>query len=163
MTRARIITKIGDVFSVPLDGGSKKYFQYVANDLTQLNSSVIRAFKSTYPIDSSPDLLQVVAGDVDFYAHVVLKWGIKMKLWERVGNLSFTDKLDVLFRASNDYGNPSIKTSHNWRVWKIGEDDQRVGKLGGEYLKAEIGVVVDPPSVVHRLRTGEYSFVYPGY
>lgn len=58
---ARVVTKIGDVFEVKLDENTKKYFQYVANDLTQLNSDVIRAFKKKYPVDESPDLKDVVA------------------------------------------------------------------------------------------------------
>jgi len=72
---ARIRTKIGDVFSVPLDNINKKYFQYIANDLTQLNSDVIRAFVKRYPIDAVPDLLDVVRDDVDFHAHVRHKVG----------------------------------------------------------------------------------------
>lgn len=41
----RIVTQIGDIFIVYLDSTTKKYFQYVANDETMLNSSVIRVFK----------------------------------------------------------------------------------------------------------------------
>lgn len=41
----RVLTKIGDVFEVKIDETSKKYFQYIANDMTQLNSDVIRGFK----------------------------------------------------------------------------------------------------------------------
>lgn len=41
----RVVTKVGDVFSVKLDNEMKKYFQLIAFDLTQLNSDVIRAFK----------------------------------------------------------------------------------------------------------------------
>ena len=37
----RVVTKIGDVFSVKLDNEVKKYFQLIAFDLTQLNSDVI--------------------------------------------------------------------------------------------------------------------------
>jgi hypothetical protein len=44
--KKRTVSTIGDVFSVPLGDGHKKYFQYVANDVTQLNSDVIRAFKT---------------------------------------------------------------------------------------------------------------------
>jgi hypothetical protein len=159
----RITTKIGDVFSVPLDDSSKKYFQYVANDLTQLNSSVIRAFKANYPIDSSPDVLEVVTGEVDFYAHVVLRWGVKMELWRKVGNVPFSGQLPVLFRGSNDDGNLSIRLSRNWYVWRIGEETRHVGELVGDYRKAEIGSVVPAPSVVHRMRTGEYDFAYPKF
>lgn len=53
---ARIVTKIGDVFSVTLDDTTKKYFLYVANDLSQLNSSVIKVFKNKYELDAKPDL-----------------------------------------------------------------------------------------------------------
>jgi hypothetical protein len=44
----RISTKIGDVFSAKIDGNTKKYFQLIAFDLTQLNSDVIRGFKKVY-------------------------------------------------------------------------------------------------------------------
>ncbi len=44
----RVVTKVGDVFSVKLDNEVKKYFQLIAFDLTQLNSDVIRAFKKVY-------------------------------------------------------------------------------------------------------------------
>ena len=162
MTVRRVRTRIGDVFSVPLDGSSKKYFQYIANDLTQLNSDVIRAFKKTYPLNATADLLEVVRDDVDFYAHVVVKWGIEMNLWEKIGNVPYSETPDVLFRDSKDYGR-KLKTSYDWRVWKINEKFRAVGSLVGDYQKAEIGVVVAPPDVVQRMRTGEYDFVYPGY
>ena len=43
----RTITKVGDVFSVLIDTNTKKYFQYVGNDLMQLNSDVIKTFKNS--------------------------------------------------------------------------------------------------------------------
>ena len=45
---ARVYTKIGDVFSVKIDENSKKYFQLIAYDLTQLNSDVINKNNNTY-------------------------------------------------------------------------------------------------------------------
>ncbi len=125
----RTITKIGDVFSVKLDDNRKKYFQYVANDLTQLNSDVIRAFKKTYSINPNPDLSEIVTDEVEFYAHCVTKWGIKLGLWERVGNIANVGKVEVVFRDSEDYGNPEIKVSYGWWIWKINEEQKRVGKL----------------------------------
>ena len=77
---ARISTKIGDVFSVKVDENNKKYFQLITFDLTQLNSDVIRAFKKAYPIDITPDLSEIVDGEIEFYAHCVTKWGMKMNL-----------------------------------------------------------------------------------
>lgn len=165
---ARVIIKIGDIFSVKLDDNSKKYMQYVANDLTQLNSDVIRAFKKIYPIDSNPDLAEVVRGEVDFYAHCVVKWGVKLGFWEKVGKVSDVGKVEVIFRGTNDYGHKlgeePIKISHNWYVWKINDERfTRVGELVGEDQKSEIGIVVSPDAIVHRMKTGKYDFVYPGY
>ena len=59
----RVVTKVGDVFSVKLDNEVKKYFQLIAFDLTQLNSDVIRAFKKVYPIHATPTLLDIVNDD----------------------------------------------------------------------------------------------------
>jgi hypothetical protein len=160
---ARANTKIGDVFSVKLDDSTKKYIQYVTNDLTQLNSDVIRAFKKAYPINATPDLSEVVKGEVEFYAHCVIKWGIKLNLWEKVENIADVGKVEVLFRGSTDTGKPEIKVSDNWYVWKINEPFKDVGQLKGENQKAEIGMVISPVHIVHRVRTGEYDFVYPKY
>jgi hypothetical protein len=38
----RVITKVGGIYEVRLDENIKKYFQYITNDRTQLNSDVIR-------------------------------------------------------------------------------------------------------------------------
>jgi hypothetical protein len=162
---ARINTKVGDIFSVKVDNNSKKYMQYIVSDLTQLNSDVIRAFKKEYPIDANPDMSGIVKGEIQFYAHCVTKWGIKLGYWEKVGNVADVGKIDhILFRSSEDRGNPEVKISYNWWVWKINQEQKRVGKLTGENQKAEIGSVIPPDSIVHRMRTGEYDFKgYPGY
>ena len=161
---ARANTKIGDVFSAKINDSSKKYFQYIVSDLTQLNSDVIRAFKKVYSLDESPDLAEIISGEVEFYAHCVTKWGVKLGYWEKVGNIADVGKIDhILFRDSGDYGNPQIKVSQDWWVWEINEEQKRVGKLVGENQKAEIGIVMDADSIVHRMRTGEYDGFYPSY
>jgi len=162
---ARIITKIGNVFVAKIDDKTQKYFQYVANDLTQLNSSVIRAFEKKFSIDANPDLSEVVKGEVQFYAHCVLKWGIQLGYWEKVGKVADVGEVNVFFRDTNDYGHKlgedPVRISDNWYVWKINEKPKRIGKLEGEYQKAEIGLVVNSEDIVHRMRTGTYSFDYP--
>jgi hypothetical protein len=158
----RANTKIGDVFSVAIDNNSKKYFQYVVSDLTQLNSDVIRAFKKVYPIKANPDLSEIVNGEVEFYAHCVTRLGLKMKFWEKVGSIAEIGNFQkVLFRSSGD--NPQTKISQNWWVWTINEEQKPVGKLEGENRKAEIGSVIPPDSIVHRIQTGKYDFVYPEF
>jgi hypothetical protein len=159
----KIITKKGDVFCAALNDTQKKYFQFVGLDLTQLNSEVIRVFKKTYLIDERPVLEDVVKEEIDFYAHVVVKWGIQMKLWDKVGNVPGVGEVNQLFRASDDYGNPQVSVSSNWRIWKINEPFIKVSKLRGDYQRAEIGVVVAPGNVLKRMQTGKYDFVYPGF
>ena len=163
----RITTKIGDIFCAKLDNRTKIYFQYIANDLTMLNSSVIKVLKKIYDGDERFSMEDVVIDEIDFYAHVVIEWGIEMELWEKVGNDLDVGKTDVLFRSTLDYGHKigeePIKISHNWRVWKINEPFKNVGKLSGENRRAEIGIVLTPLDIIDRMRTGKYHFVYPQF
>ncbi len=169
MKSKRVVTKIGDVFSVKIDADTKKYFQLIAFDLTQLNSDVIRAFKKKYPINADPHLDEIVEGEVEFYAHCVANWGVKMGLWEKVGKSGDIGRLDhILFRDTEDYGckegEAPIRVSNRWYVWRIGCGFRDVGKLKGENRKADIGLVINPESIVHRMRTGEYDLpFYPGF
>lgn len=154
-------TKIGDVFAVKLDNGCKKYFQLVDFDLTQLNSDVIRIFKKEYSANTVPVLTEVINNDVDFYAHCITVFGIKLGFWEKVGNMPDVGSIDVLFRSSSD--SPKTKISNNWWIWKVNEPQQYVGKLEGENKFAEIGSVIPPDSIVYRIKTGRYDFVYPEF
>ncbi len=166
---ARVNTKLGDVFSVKTDSNNKKYFQLIAVDSTQLNSDVIRAFKKTYPLDENPELFEIINDEVDFFAHCVTKLGLKMNLWEKVGNtqeIGNTD--DILFRDTNDYGVKSgeepIKVSNNWYVWRINDKKfTQVGKLEGENRKAEIGIVINPLGIIELLKGNKYPVHYPGF
>ena len=165
----RTNTKIGDIFSVKITDNSKKYFQLIAFDLMQLNSDVIRAFNQIYPLDVNPDLQEIIKEEVEFYAHCVTKLGLKMKLWESVGNIDeIGTTSNVIFRDTNDYGSKlgeePIKVSNKWYVWRINDKDfTTVGKLQGENRKAEIGGVLNPYDIVERIKTGKYSFFFPGF
>jgi hypothetical protein len=165
----RVITKIGDVFSVRIDENSKKYFQLIAFDLTQLNSDVIRAFKKVYPVDENPDLSEIINGEVEFYAHCVTKWGVKMDLWGKVGQMKEIGSLDhILFRDTNDYGykigDEPIRISKNWYVWHINDKDfTRVGKLKGKNREAYIGLVVNPLGILELLKGNNYPINYPNF
>lgn len=164
-------TKIGDVFSVKISEHQKKYFQYISNDLIQLNSDIIRVFKRFYSLEETPDIVDVISDEVDFYAHCVTKFGIKFGLWEKIGNTSEIGKPEsILFRDTNDYGykvgQAPLKISHNWHVWRITDKDfRKVGELIGENRKAEIGLVMNPIEIVHRMKTGVYEMManYPDF
>ena len=155
--------KIGDVFEIDLGSDSKAYMQYIANDATQLGSEVIRVFETRYAVDDLPDPREIVDGTVEFHAHAFVHLGAKEGLWSKVGNVQNLGKLDVLFRDTDDYGNPEVAVSEKWYVWKIGKRIKAVGKLTGRYQEAEIGVVIPAEYVVERIQMGEYQFVYPGY
>ena len=159
----RTYVKIGDIFSVAFDEKHQKIFQYIADDLTQLNSSVIRVFRNIYSKEEVLDWNELVKNDVEFYTHAFVRNGIKLGYWQKVGRSSEIGTCDVFFRNSSDYGNPKIEISENWYVWKINQPTVRVGKLEGEYQKAEIGVVISPDSIVHRMKTGKYDFFFPSF
>lgn len=167
--KKRIVTKIGDVFSVKIDEKTRKFFQLIAYDLTQLNSDVIRAFKRTYSYDEMPKMSEIVKGEVAFYAHCVTRAGIKFGYWEKVGRCDFSDTVDhIIFRDTEDYatmpGEHPITVSNNWYIWRIGDADfTDVGRLVGENRMAEIGLVFEPQSIVHRIRTGSYPWDYPDF
>jgi hypothetical protein len=167
MTKLKTI--IGDVFSVMVDDSSMKCFQLIAFDSIQLNSDVIRAFKKVYSINSKPDLSVIVNDEVEFFAHCVTKFGLKMNLWEKIGNIrEIGNTAQILFRDTNDYGSTvgelPVKISRNWHVWHINDNNfNHVGKLAGNNRKAEIGIIVNPYDVLERIKTGKYDFVYPDF
>ena len=97
----RIVTKIGDIFCVDIGDNRKRYFQYIANDICQLNSSTIRVFKTNYPLDGETNMDEIVADEVDFYTHTVLKIGIQDGLWLKVGNCKNVGHFDsIIFTSS---------------------------------------------------------------
>ena len=165
----RVITKIGDVFSVKIDGEYKKYMQYISNDLTQLNSDVIRAFKKKYPIDENPTIESIIEDEIDFYAHCILKFGVKMLLWEKVGSNKNIGNLDnILFRGTKDYGHKvgdePIRVSNSWHVWKINDEKfTTVKTLTEQIKKADIGLVYNPLGIIELMKNKKYPINYPDF
>lgn len=161
--------KIGDVFSVQINADYVKFFQYIANDSTQLNSNVIRVFKNEYSINAVPQMVDIVNDTVDFYAHCMVNIGIKLAIWAKVGTISQVgDISQIMFRGTNDYGHKRgeepVNVSQNWYVWRINDPAfSYVGILDEKAKDAEIGIVVNPVSIVQRIRTGRYDFFYPGF
>jgi hypothetical protein len=165
----RKVTKIGDVFSIKIDETYKKYIQYIANDLTQLNSDVVRAFTKKYSIHENPSLDEIINDNVDFYAHCVLKFGVKLNLWENVGsNQNIGSFENILFRDTLDYGhkvgeNP-IRNSNNWHIWKINDEKfTNVKKITEQIRKADIGLIFNPLGIVELLRNNKYPVNYPEF
>lgn len=153
----------GDVFGVRLADGSMRCFQYIARDMTQLNSNVIRVFHEVYQPDEPVDVQRVTSGRIDFHVHVFLNVGVKLGFWHWVGRAKPPERVDVLFRDSEDYGDPSVKVSTQWYVWQVNAPMRKIGALVPKYQESEIGIVVPPHEVVHRIQHGRYEFSYPRY
>ena len=77
----RIVLKVGNVFCVEIERTCKYFFQYITDDKSQLNTNVIRVFKTRYPLDYVPNVDDIVNDEVMFYAHVILKFGINERIW----------------------------------------------------------------------------------
>lgn len=153
----RIITKIGDIFCVEVDNSYKCYFQYVANDMTVLNSSVIRVFAKHYPIDYIPVFDDIVNDKVHFYAHTILRFGILYNAWYKVGkhsNIGNTD--EITFRMYNDLGDWSRSKSFNWVIWKINKEMKFIGEMREEYVHIDLGIVLTYEDIVSKIKTGKF-------
>ncbi|WP_419545877.1 hypothetical protein [Odoribacter laneus] len=156
----RVVIRVGNVFCADIKGKFKRYFQYIGLDYEELNSQVIRVFKTHYPVDAAVDLKEVVKDEVDFHVHVVIRAGFHYNYWEKVGNVPFKEKADALFRATDDFArgpwDPLVKVSSRWYVWRMNEPMVFVGRLNEETRKADIGLVWDPGSVFKRMETGYF-------
>ena len=158
----RIVTKIGNVFCVDVDNQYKRFFQYIADDMTMLNSRVIRVFKRKYPMDYIPKMEEIVKDEVDFYAHTIIKFGIQQNLWYKVGKSSeLGDVESILFRKSEDYAFSKEEKSYDWYIWHIAQPTQSIGELTDKYKDLDIGILIAYPNIVKRIKTGEYGFKYP--
>lgn len=160
--KKRIVTKIGNIFCVEIRNEYKEfkcYFQYVANDMTQLNSSVIRVFKKRYHIDAEPSMEEIVKDEVSFYVHTVLRVGIMTNSWYKVGTSKEIGETDnIMFRTHDDvnYHGTGKTKSYKWRVWRIGGEMRLVGEMNDTYRKYHLGWVFPYLEVVAKIETGEY-------
>jgi len=166
---ARIYTKKGDIFSAKIDENNKKYFQYITNDMRQLNSDVIRVFKTIYPIDAKPDLSEVVKDEIDFVSHCVINLGIKMNYWTKEGKAEdIGDFTNIIFRNTTNFGRhineEPIKISDTWYVWRIGDERTvRVGRLENENRNSYIGLVFPPMGIIELLKGNKFPMLYPDF
>lgn len=157
----RVITKIGDVFVALIDNTYKVYFQYIVNDLSLLNSDVIRVFKKKYLKDEQPTLQEIIKDDIAFYAHCVTNFGIKQGYWEKIGNIKETgDFSQVLFGDKNDEADIN---NHEWYVWQINKDTKHVGSLKNNKKKIYPGGIWPSQSIIYKIKYGYYEGVFGYY
>ena len=151
----RIVTKIGDIFSVTLDNGNLRFFQYIANDLSCLNSSVIRVFKKEYLKGYELNSEEIVSDRIDFYSHTILKFGISDGAWQKVGNCqNVSDTENILFRMY--LSDAACHKDRIWYAWHINKVRFTIGKLSQEFrAKSDIGLVFPYDDIVMRIKEGK--------
>lgn len=164
----RVITKIGDVFSIPISETEKRYMQLIAFDSTQLNSDVVRIFEKKYSIEENLNIEFIINDNTCVYVHCTADLGIKLNLWEKVGRIDDVGDLkNIIFRDTNDYGkkigSEPVKISNNWFVWRINEDFKDVGKLEGETKNSFIGLVINPLGILEIAKGNKYPVNYPDF
>ena len=157
----RVMTRVGDIFCVEL-GEYKVYFQFVAVDTSQLNSTTIRVFETKYPLDYVFRAEEVVNDDVSFFAHTMLKVGLKQNLWTKVGKSKNLGDLDqVLFRTTSDWTPYRLK-AYRWWVGGINQEYEMIGELTEEYKKKpHFGWVMRPIDIVEKIEFGDYQVKLP--
>jgi hypothetical protein len=154
--------KQGEIYSVVVNK-SARYFQYLHDDSTQLNSNIVRFFKGQYELESNISCEKIQSSGVDFYAHVLIKAGIKHNLWKKYSQIDTQSLDDVWFRDSPDYGHPSIKITDKWWLWQANSSRQLFNKSTHELLISHVGIVISPDQILKRLETGSFQFFYPKY
>ncbi len=156
--KKRVITRKGDVFCVEIDSQYKVYLQYVAVDMTMLNSTVIRVFKTKYSIDSDEDIETIVNDDIWFYAHTMLQVGLKGNYWYKCGkSKNIGNPESIMFRIPEEGDLSIITVSHNWDIWKINKEMQWVGNLTEDLKKIDLGDVFSPIFIYEKIKYGEYQ------
>lgn len=156
--------KIGDVFAIECPQGIR-CFQYLGKDETQMSSDVIAAFTPVFSTTDLPELKFLVRSEVGFYAHCIIKFGLKLSAWRKLGNTPVhADASTVQFRASSDYGNKAVSRSLAWWIWRMNEPQRFVGRLEGQNQRAFIGIVFTPLDISRWACSGKIEIGgYPSY
>ena len=142
----KVVTKKGNIFCIDIDN-QKRYFQYVADDKTELNSSVIRVFKRIYPTNHIPKMEEIINDEIDFYAHTVLKVGVWKGAWTKVGFINdLGNTEDIYFKWFDK----------DWYTWKINNEMIDIKDCWRDLEKCHLGIVFSYKSILSRIRTGKF-------
>jgi hypothetical protein len=149
--------RIGDIYRARLSGGEYAFMQHSANDSTQLNSNVVFVMSEKYQATQEVKQIEACEG---FFAHVFLKAGETLNIWERVGwREPAIVEIPVTWAKCRDE-DLRLEVSDNWRVWRTNEK-MRAPLNQDELTRAELGIVINPTQIVERMERSAYSFKYP--
>jgi hypothetical protein len=74
----------------------------------------MRAFKRKYSIDENAELAEIVKDEIDFYAHVFAKLGVKMNLWKKMGNSPNVGRIRAYFIQRPTQARMKLKACGQW-------------------------------------------------
>ncbi len=169
----RLILKKGNIYCAELKSGTTRYFQYLIDDPCQLNSETIRVFNFKGKKNIPDDLDKVIQSGVEFYAHVVIKWGIQRNFWYKVGYSTIDDNYKYpMFRDVFNLGEDEIiidrkiqfKKTNKWQIWQAGQpfsSRRNIGWLTEKYKKIDLGIVFSPENIIKKMETGSYVTLPP--
>ena len=105
---------------------------------------------------------EVVKDKVSFCAHTMLKVGLQLNLWTKVGKSKDLGDIEhILFRNTSDWMPQSLK-SYRWWVGGINKEYNMIGELTEEYKKkTHFGWVMRPIDIVEKIELGEYQVNLP--
>jgi hypothetical protein len=122
--------------------------QHLANDASQLGSNVVLVIRLAYPANETFKVEQMAHDG--FFAHVFLKAGETLKIWERVQRVKpAMTEIPVTWAVCSDKDR-QLESSHNWWIWRTNEK-KRLAVKEDELTKAELGLVMSPPQIVERI------------
>lgn len=153
----------------------KCYFQYVCSDRFQLDSQIIKVFKSRYPMDYEPVLEEIVHGEVAFYAHTFIRAGLNFNAWYKVGQSSSVVSQDFVkviwgtasrFKMTfNEIDCTILNPMENWILWYANDRRIQVGGILPDCYRnvVELGSVMPFIEIVNRIRLGYYTYQNAAY
>lgn len=154
MGTLRFRKKQGDIFKVKISDDDVRYLQYVANDINLMNGNMVRVFKRRYTENDTPSPDEIVDDEIDFYCHVVLKWGVERGFWTKYGNSKDVGDLKkVFFKSYTEELSPAYPAF--WSIWTIYKYTERK-KLPKRFKDAYWGIIFQPATIVHKMKTGRF-------
>jgi len=145
---------IGDIYEI-VDGSLIGLLHYVSTDSSVPGSNVVNVIAPIPPTWAK----SFVSLPVLFRAHVFLRAGETLDLWRKVGREDVPDQPKQRWCTipPQDLGKPA---SPNWRVWMTGEP-MAPARTSADLEGAELGYVMSPGQIIHRIRHGQYTHDLP--
>jgi hypothetical protein len=150
----------GDIFEIN-SNGKRYYFQYVVNDKNNLNGNVIRCFNYFSDEKTPVDINTLRNLHTFFFMQTYIAWGIKLKLWKKIGNIPLPpDFIMPFFKHTGDVYS-EVKKSNKWYVWQPNGVKQYVGELKNEYKLFPYAAVMHPIALVKIIEAGHDYYLIP--